>query len=166
MTDLVAELVPLDSLVPDPDNARKHNDANLSAIKSSLIHFGQVKPIVATADGVVIAGNATLTAARDLGWKKVAVVRTPADWSHDQAMAYALADNRTAELAEWDHEVLATQLVDLDAVGWDLASLGFPALEPPLDPEPVDPGRLLGPEKLAAALRCPSCGHEWTEGKK
>lgn len=77
-------------------------------------------------------------------------------------MAYALADNRTAELAEWDDRILAEQLLELDANGWDLAALGFPALMPPTDPGPAPVGAIDG-ERL---LRCPSCGFQWQDVRK
>lgn len=132
--DLTVETVPIEDLTPDPQNARKHSQRNLDAIAGSLRQFGQVKPIV-TARGndgqtIVIAGNGTVEAAKMLGWKDVAIVRVPSRWTHAQARAYALADNRTAELAEWDPEVLSVHLVELDSEGWDLAELGFETLSP------------------------------------
>lgn len=133
--DLNVVVVPVVDLVPDPENARKHSAKNLDAIAGSLRLFGQRRPLVVHGQ-VVIAGNGTLEAAKSLGWTHVAITRTPADWSVEQARAYALADNRTAELADWDDRILADQLVELDAVGWDVASLGFEALNPPTDPEP------------------------------
>jgi DNA modification methylase len=132
--DLHVVTVAVDDLVPDPENARKHSARNLEAIAGSLRLFGQRRPLVVHGQ-VVIAGNGTLEAAKSLGWSHVAITRTPPDWTVEQARAYALADNRTAELAEWDDEILAGQLVELDAVGWDLAEFGFEALEPPTDPE-------------------------------
>ena len=54
----------------DPANVRKHDEKNLEAIKSSLLRFGQQKPIVVDGKGIVIAGNGTLTAAKALGWEK------------------------------------------------------------------------------------------------
>ena len=158
---LTLETVPVDSLTLDPDNARTHGDENLAAIRSSLERFGQVKPLVVTADGVVLAGNGTLRAALELGWRKVQVTRVPAEWSREQGMAYAIADNRTGELAEWDSEVLASQLVDLDSVGWDLRDLGFPGMEPPTDP---GPGPAPGPQD-DRLLRCPSCGFQFQDVK-
>jgi hypothetical protein len=119
-----------DSLKPDSRNARKHSLRNIEAIAASLEKFGQQKPIVVTTDGVVLAGNGTLEAARTLGWKQISVTTAPADWDEATAKAYALADNRTAELAEWDDQVLASQLVELDTAGWDLTRLGFDPIEP------------------------------------
>jgi ParB-like chromosome segregation protein Spo0J len=112
-------------LKPDPQNARKHDAANLSAIKASLSSFGQRKPIVVTADNVVAAGNGTLQAAKELGWLEIDIVRIPEDWSDAQIKAFALADNRTAELAEWDADTLAAQAMELEAVGIQLESFGF-----------------------------------------
>lgn len=120
------ETVKIESLTLDPQNARKHSTRNLDAIKASLEKFGQRKPIVVH-NGVVIAGNGTLEAAKLLGWTEISVSVCPDDWDADTAKAYALADNRSAELAEWDENTLVSQLLDLDENGWDIGSLGFTA---------------------------------------
>jgi ParB-like chromosome segregation protein Spo0J/DNA modification methylase len=119
------ETVTIESLRLDPNNARKHDTRNLSAISESLRRFGQRKPLVVTHGSVVIAGNGTLEAAKSLGWSDIAVTRAPQDWSTDQVKAYALADNRSAELAEWDESIMAEQLIELDEMGWDVQALGF-----------------------------------------
>lgn len=116
--------VPVEKLIYDPDNARKHPEANMRALKTSLNQYGQVKPVVALKDmGVVLAGNGTLQAARELGWTHLAVVYVQMD--ETEARGFAIADNRTAELAEWDFQklaeslrVLQDQLVDLEQHGW------------------------------------------------
>lgn len=131
MNELRLTAVAIDSLTNDPANARKHDEINIEAIKASLKLFGQRKPLVVTADNIVLAGNGTLEAAKRLGWDKVTITRTPADWSYEQCRAFALADNRSAELAVWEDERLKNQLLELDAEGWELVDLGFPSLEPP-----------------------------------
>ena len=98
----------ISDLSNDPANARKHNDRNIDAIIASLRRFGQQKPIVVDSSGVVRAGNGTLEAARRLGWESIDCVTTSLQGS--DAIAYAIADNRTAELAEWDEDTLAAQL--------------------------------------------------------
>jgi len=118
------ETVTIDTLKLDPQNARRHSKQNLNAITNSLNKFGQRKPIVVHKD-VVIAGNGTLEAAKALGWQEITISRCPDNWDEDTAKAYALADNRSSELAEWDEGVLVSQLVDLDANGWDIGGLGF-----------------------------------------
>ena len=155
---LKVQLVRVASLESDPENARKHSQRNLDAITSSLRTFGQRRPLVVYGN-IVIAGNGTLAAAKSLGWESIAVTRVPASWSPEQARAYALADNRTAELAEWDDKLLADQLVELDAVGWDLADLGFATLEPPTDPEPKGP-------MTPPPVTCPDCGCEFIPGER
>jgi len=119
------ESVLIDELIFDPANVRTHDNKNLDAIKGSLAKFGQQKPIVITAGGVVVAGNGTLAAAKALGWQSLNVVRTALEGS--DATAYAIADNRTADLAKWDDGALveilsALQIEDetlLNATGFD-----------------------------------------------
>ena len=109
----------LDSLQLDPDNAREHDKANIDAIKASLKKFGQRKPIV-VADGVVIAGNGTMEAAQALGWEEIDTVSAD-DLDETERRAYAIADNRTAELAKWNEaklaEALSSVTEDGDAMG-------------------------------------------------
>jgi ParB-like chromosome segregation protein Spo0J len=108
-----AHAVDITILTSDPANARKHSKRNIEAIKASLQRFGQVKPIVTHKNATtVIAGNGTLEAAKQLGWKKIAVVRSGLEGS--DATAYGIADNRTAELAEWDMDVLDKLTANLD----------------------------------------------------
>ena len=105
----------------DPANARKHSPRNLKAIRDSLDVFGQQKPIVVDSRGVVIAGNGTLEAARELGWDEIAVAVTDLDPAH--AQAFGIADNRTAELAEWDTDVLSKLLEGMDSDLADILSM-------------------------------------------
>jgi len=144
------ELVLIDDLDLDPRNARKHDAKNLKAIADSLKQFGQRKPIVVWGR-TVVAGNGTMAAARTLGWREIQVARVPDDWSADQVKAYALADNRSAELAVWDEQVLASQLLELQQAEFDIELLGF---ELPVDelaeitedeiPEQVEPKAKIG----------------------
>lgn len=117
--DLRGLAVPLISLNPSPDNARRHDlSRDVTVIAASLRRFGQRKPIVAKAEymGVgraVIAGNGTLLAAQSLGWSHIAV-----SWfsgTDEEAQAYALVDNRSAELSQWDLPTLAAQLQAIHA---------------------------------------------------
>jgi len=119
-------------LTPDPQNARQHDDKNLKAIMGSLKEFGQRKPIVITEAGTIVAGNGTVEAAKRLGWLDIEVVRVPADWTQDQVKAFALADNRTAELATWNSDVLNQQLDELEQAGFEVADWGFETPEVPI----------------------------------
>lgn len=117
------ESIAIDQLQADPSNARKHNKKNLDAIKGSLTKFGQQKPIVVDAKNIVIAGNGTLFAAKELGWKELSIVRS--DLIGPEATAFAIADNRTSELSEWDDDILKQTLAGLDIAGFDLKEIGF-----------------------------------------
>lgn len=116
------EFLPVADLILDPSNARNHSKKNLEAIKGSLARFGQQKPIVVTDGNVVIAGNGTLEAARALGWETIWVTRSQLKGS--DVTAFAIADNRTGELAEWNLDVLPGTL---EALGqeFDLGEIGF-----------------------------------------
>ena len=131
------ETLQIKDLTPDPQNARQHDEKNLKAIQGSLNQFGQRKPIVITEAGVIVAGNGTVEAAKRLGWLKIDAVRVPGDWTPEQTKAFALADNRTAELAAWNTETLTAQLQELEEEGWEIADFGFEALEFPGEHKPI-----------------------------
>lgn len=118
---LRSKTVSVTSLKLDPANVRTHGQRNLDTIKASLLRFGQQKPIVVGKKGIVVAGNGTLAAAVALGWTRIAVVVTDLDKA--DAVAFAIADNRTAELAEWDDGALAAILESLE--GDALEATGF-----------------------------------------
>lgn len=166
MNHLRLETVKITSLILDPTNARQHNQGNLDAIKGSLKLFGQRKPLVVTQSNMVVAGNGTLEAAQNLGWDEIAIVRTPSEWTHDQIKAYALADNRTAEMAEWNTDILKDQMLELDAVGWDVSDFGFEPLQPPSDPNffPTDEEQPRLDQR--SPIICPKCAFEWRVGIK
>lgn len=100
--------VPVDQLRPHPRNPRR---GDVDAIARSLERFGQVRPILATEDGTIIAGNHTYRAAVQLGWTKVAAVRFTG--TQDEADAYLAADNRASDLGAYDDPALADLLKDL-----------------------------------------------------
>ena len=159
------ETVKISTLTLDPENARKHSQRNIDAIAGSLSTFGQRRPLVVW-DGIVIAGNGTLEAAKSIGWDTIEITRVPPDWTHEQARAYALADNRTAELAEWDSEILANQLIELDAVGYEIGDWGFEPLTPPTDPDfsPTDEDQPRLDQR--DPITCPNCDFSWRVGPR
>lgn len=162
-------MVPVDSIAPDPRNARLHDERNLEAIRRSLEAFGQRKPLVVWrhspggAGRVTKAGSGTLEAARRLGWASVWVAWADG-LTEAEADAYALADNRTAELASWDPESLRSGLA---SVG-DLAPLtGFSAeevgkiLAAPAAPQAPASFPEVG-EDVPVDHTCPRCGFAWS----
>lgn len=129
----IASSRPIDSITPDPANLRRHNERSLAAVAASLARFGQQKPIVIDRKGVVIAGHGVLGAARRLGWKQVAVIESRLGGV--ERIAYGIADNRTAELSEWDEGALIATLREMDATlqsvtGFDVDDLADLGLHP------------------------------------
>jgi ParB-like chromosome segregation protein Spo0J len=157
------ETVGIETLSPDPANVRKHGQRNMDAIKASLRRFGQQKPIVVDAKGIVLAGNGTLAAARELDWREIQIVRT--DLSGSQATAFGIADNRSAELAEWD-EKLGDVLASLKAEDFPLEDIGFDAADlGKLLPPDFAPGSEADQGKLdqlePKMVTCPHCRKEF-----
>lgn len=173
--------VPVEDLVPDPANARKHGTENLAGIKASLRVYGQRKPVVVNKrNGVVEAGNGTLQAAISLKWTHVAVVYVDDDPS--TAAGFSIADNRTSDLSEWDTDALDKILREIETGDEDLQAMlsklaedeKLPCFEeakeivedevpePPADPI-TKPGDLW---LLGAYWECESCGkvYEYEEG--
>lgn len=159
------ENIDIASLVPDPNNVRKHSQKNLDAIKGSLTKFGQQKPIVVDEKNVVIAGNGTFAAAKELGWKSLNCVVT--SLSGFEKTAFALADNRTAELAKWDQGGLDEMLASLQLNDFDVTEIGFdmPDLDSDLvKEEVVKPGEELNIEDFKEFKNtCPKCGFEYND---
>ena len=117
---------PTPKLVPYARNARTHSDAQVAQIAASIAEFGFTNPILAGSDGVIVAGHGRLAAAQKLGLDAVPVVvldhLTPT-----QRRALVIADNRIAENAGWDDELLRIELEGLQDEGFDLDLTGFDA---------------------------------------
>jgi len=117
----------LTDLTPYPGNPRT-NDGAVEAVAASIREFGFRQPIVVDEQGVIIVGHTRYKAAQRLGLEKVPVHQasglTPA-----QVKAYRLADNKTAELAGWDQELLVKELLELQQTDIALDVTGFGAEE-------------------------------------
>lgn len=155
--------IKISDLSLDPANVRKHDRKNLDAIKASLRKFGQQKPIVVDAKGIVIAGNGTMTAAQELGWTDIAAVRT--ELVGVEATAFAIADNRSAELAEWDDK-LAEVLKSLQDADVNLEQLGFTSDDVKIEAEKIAPEEFAEvDENIETEHQCPKCGYKWSGGQ-
>jgi DNA modification methylase len=126
------EMLPLHRLRPAKRNARTHSKKQVREIANSMARFGVINPIVADANGQIIAGHARVEAARLLGLAQVPVIRV-SHLSDAEIRAYVLADNKLAAKAGWDREALAIELQDLQIVlpelGIDLDITGFEPAE-------------------------------------
>ncbi|MEZ6018447.1 MAG: DNA methyltransferase [Planctomycetota bacterium] len=164
-TTLAVEWVPLDRLRENPANPRR-NDAAVPHVAASLKRFGWRQPLVAKPDGELIAGHTRWKAARSLSMREVPVVWF--EGSALEATAFGIADNRTAEFAEWDEGALAQLLAELrdedalDGVGFDEADIDalLAELEDSAPRDVDDPGP---PEPAAVAVSRP--GDLWLLGE-
>ncbi len=121
--------LPIDQIRPSARNARTHSKKQIHKIASSLRTFGFVQPILIDDDAEVIAGHGRLEAARQLGLKQVPTICL-SHMSDAEKRAYRIADNRLAELAGWDEDILRIEFVELEAADIDLPELtGFETAE-------------------------------------
>ena len=130
--------VSIDSIKPYERNPRK-NESAIEKVANSIKEFGFKQPIVVDANGVIVAGHTRWKAAKKLGMTEVPVVYAN-DLTPEQVKAYRLADNKTAEFAEWDAEMLGQELEDLYNADFDMQPFGFepPKLEPEEDDFDID----------------------------
>lgn len=118
------EYWPIERLVPHARKARIHSDAQVADIAASIARFGFNAPLLVDGGGGIIAGHGRVLAARRLGLASVPVV--PLGHLTDrEKRAYVLADNRLAEKASWDQDLLRVELADLRELDFDLHGIGW-----------------------------------------
>ncbi len=122
------EYRPTNSLRPYPGNARTHSPKQIRQIARSIKHFGFNNPVLVDDDGQIIAGHGRVEAAKLLNMKTVPTVRL-SHMSEDDKRGYILTDNRIAEKAGYDNEILAIELQHLADVGFDVSLTGFEPAE-------------------------------------
>ncbi len=115
---------PLAKLIPYANNARTHDEAQVSQIAGSIVEFGFVNPILVGDDNIIIAGHGRLMAAQQLGLDTVPVI-VLGHLSEMQRRALILADNKIAANAGWDEALLQLELNELQNLGFDLDVIGF-----------------------------------------
>jgi ParB-like chromosome segregation protein Spo0J len=151
------------ALFPYARNSRMHSDAQIAQIAASMQEWGWTQPVLIDENDRIIAGHGRVLAGLKLGLDEVPVM-IARGWSDAKIRAYVIADNRLAENATWDREMLGAEMAELRD-SFDLALTGFTAGEidaltldelPPINAE-ID-------EQAAAGvkiIKCPSCGHEF-----
>ncbi|MCM1512527.1 MAG: ParB/Srx family N-terminal domain-containing protein [Oxalobacter formigenes] len=160
---LKVQYVQTEKLVPYVNNARVHDEHQINQIAASIKEFGFNNPILTDGDNGVVAGHGRLYAALKLGLEKVPVI----ELSHltpSKKKAYILADNRIAENARWDHDLLKIEAEDIKLEGIDIELTGFSLSE-------IDNFELADffteeekkPEKShePKTIVCPHCGEEF-----
>lgn len=131
MTDKKQKIVMMapSDLVPYEKNPRL-NDGAVDGVAASILAFGFRSPIIVDRDHVIIAGHTRLKAAVKLGLREVPVIVAD-DLTEEQVKAYRLADNKVAEAALWDFDLLDGELADIDL---DMSDFGFVGESPVFDP--------------------------------
>jgi DNA modification methylase len=119
---------PTHSLRPYPGNARTHSPKQIRQIARSIERFGFNNPVLVDDDDQIIAGHGRVEAAKLLNMKTVPTVRL-SHLTDDEKRAYILADNRLAEKAGWDNDLLAIELQGLVDIGFDVLLTGFEPAE-------------------------------------
>jgi len=157
------EMYLVSDLVPFARNARTHSDTQLAKIAGSIREFGFNNPVLVDAKSGIIAGHGRVLAARKLGLERVPVISL-SHLSEAQKRAYILADNRLAEQAGWDRELLGLELADLSELGIDLGDIGFEGaeLDALLAHDAADPKEEATPEVPDAPVSRP--GDLWQLG--
>ena len=122
------QLIDIDRLVPYANNANRHSEAQIAKLRAGLREFGFINPLIIDREYGVLAGHGRLRAAKLEEMTQVPCVFAD-EMTEAQKKAYIIADNRLAQDAEWDKELLKIELSELDALGFDFALTGFDAVE-------------------------------------
>jgi DNA modification methylase len=149
---LKVEMLPLEALRLYAGNARTHSKKQIRQIARSIEQFGFCNPVLIDGNGQIIAGHGRVAAAKLLGLSKIPTVRLP-HLSEAQKRAYILADNRLAEKAGWDREILAIELQALIDLDFEVELTGFESAEIDLCLEEAKEasGEACGPEDVIPA---------------
>ena len=118
------KMVPVDKLIPYINNAKVHSEDQVTRIASSIREFGFLSPIIIDPEFNVIAGHGRLMAAKKLGWDTVPCIIVEG-LTEAQRKAYILADNKLGELADWDMELVTSELEMLLDDDFDVDLIGF-----------------------------------------
>ena len=118
------ENVEIEKLIPYKNNARTHSDEQIEKIAKSMKEFGFINPVLVDGNLNVIAGHGRILGAKKLGMKEVPCLFIE-DLTEEQKRAYIIADNRLAEDAGWDKELLKIELEDLKNMNFDITLTGF-----------------------------------------
>jgi DNA modification methylase len=125
---LAIEYRAIGDLIPYARNARTHSEAQVGLIAGSIREYGFTNPVLVDGANGIIAGHGRVMAAQKLGLARVPVIEL-AHLSETQKRAYILADNKLAEQAGWDAQMLALEVGDLQSLGIDMLDLGFTGRE-------------------------------------
>lgn len=124
----------IEELTPYENNPR-NNDMAVDAVAESIKQFGFKNPVIIDKDGVIVAWHTRYKAAKKLGITDIPCISAN-DLSDEQIKAFRLADNKTAELAEWDEDLLGKEMSGI--INIDMSQFGFSVGEDELGEEVQD----------------------------
>ena len=157
----------IDTLIPYVNNARIHSNDQVAQIAASIKEFGWTNPVLVDGDNGIIAGHGRVLAARKLEATEIPVIELQG-LSDAQKRAYILADNRLAENATWDADLLPFEVQELSALNFDLNLVGLSDFEIKYmidygseDDTSVNEFEELDPASDSLGYKCPSCNYEW-----
>ena len=116
--ELKIEYLPIKALKPYDKNTRKHQKKDVDNIAKSIEKFGMLDPIGIWKGNIIVEGHGRMMACKQLGMTEVPCVRLD-HLTDEQRREYAIAHNATAELSEWDLDILPDELADLDLSDFD-----------------------------------------------
>lgn len=162
------QMVGLGKLVPYVNNARTHSAAQISKLRASIREFGFINPVIIDGNYGIIAGHGRVVAAQEEGLAEVPCVLVD-HLTEAQKKAYILADNRYAQDAGWDEELLRIEIEGLQAEDFDVSLTGFRddeitdlfALKDDVPDDPEGNNKEYGEEDFADEEfqhECPRCG--------
>ena len=150
------------------DNNPRNNEPAIESVANSIKEFGFKVPIIIDKNNVIIAGHTRKLAAEQLGMEKVPCIIAD-DLTPEQIKAYRLVDNKTAELAEWDFDLLEKELEELIAFDFDMTQFGFDEkLFEDVAPTQTYKNEELSEEEFSEENyqhECPRCGFLWSDNK-
>lgn len=117
-------LIAIDDLKVYQNNARTHSDEQVQKICASFKEFGVINPVLIDENNMLLAGHGRLMAAEELSMDHINYIRIN-DLTENQKKAYVIADNQHALNADWDYDILKTELLDLESDDYDLGVTGF-----------------------------------------
>lgn len=149
MAEMKVVYMAVSELVPYENNPR-NNEKAVEAVANSIQEFGFKNPIIVDRQKVIVSGHTRRLAALKLGLDQVPVVYAD-DLTEDQIKAFRLADNRVAEMAAWDEDLLKEEMAK--AVDFEFGDYGF-------DQKELD--EIVKKDVNIKTHKCPRCGMEWT----
>jgi len=152
----------IEDIIIDINNVRVHDRKSIESIKKSLQEFEQYKPIVVQkSSNVIIAGNGTYQAMKELGWEKINCLFL--DLDDEQSKILSVIDNQTSDLSEWDNNALTECLYNLDDKYQDISGFFQEDINNLMNRiEHFDKSDMT--EKMnTPTLQCPHCNHQFNE---